>query len=79
MEMRARIRMDCAQGVKLALDGVDKLFVMSGGSSLSLRSPLQRAARDLRAINMHGLLLHEAGAELYGRVLLGLEPNTPIV
>ena len=79
MEMRARIRMDCAHGVKLALDGVDKLFVMSGGSSLSLRSPLQRAARDLRAINMHGLLLHEAGAELYGRVLLGLEPNTPIV
>ncbi len=79
MEMRGRIRMDCSQGVKLALDAVDKLFLMSGGSGLALRSPIQRSARDLHAINMHGLLLHEASAELYGRVLLGLEPNTNII
>lgn len=79
MEMRARIRMDCSQGVRFALDGAEKLFLMAGGSSLALRSPLQRAWRDLHAINMHGLLLPEASAELYGRVLLGLEPNTPII
>ena len=79
MEMRARIRMDCSQGVRFALDGAEKLFLMAGGSSLALRSPLQRAWRDLHAINMHGLLLPEASAELYGRVLLGLEPNTDIV
>lgn len=79
MEMRARIRMDCSQGVRFALDGTEKLFLMAGGSSLALRSPLQRASRDLHAINMHGLLLPEASAELYGRVLLGLEPNTILV
>ncbi len=79
METRARIRMDCSQGVRFALDGAEKLFLMAGGSSLALRSPLQRSWRDLHAINMHGLLLPEASAELYGRVLLGLEPNTDIV
>ncbi len=79
MEMRARIRMDCSQGVRFALDGAEKLFLMAGGSSLALGSPLQQASRDLHAINMHGLLLPEASAELYGRVLLGLEPNTPII
>ena len=79
MEMRARIRMDCSQGVRFALDGAEKLFLMAGGSSLALRSPLQRASRDLHAINMHGLLLPEASAELYGRVLLGLEPNTILI
>ncbi len=79
MEMRARIRMDCSHGVRFALDGAEKLFLMAGGSSLALRSPLQRASRDLHAINMHGLLLPEASAELYGRVLLGLEPNTILV
>ena len=79
MEMRARIRMDCSQGVRFALEGAEKLFLMAGGSSLALKSPLQLAWRDLHAINMHGLLLAEASAELYGRVLLGLEPNTDIV
>ena len=79
IEMRARIRMDCSQGVRFALDGAEKLFLMAGGSSLALRSPLQQASRDLHAINMHGLLLPEASAELYGRVLLGLEPNTDII
>ena len=79
MEMRARIRMDCSQGVRFALEGAEKLFLMAGGSSLALRSPLQQASRDLHAINMHGLLLPEASAELYGRVLLGLEPNTDII
>ena len=79
MEMRARIRMDCSQGVKFALEGAEKLFLMAGGSSLALKSPLQQASRDLHAINMHGLLLPEASAELYGRVLLGLEPNTEII
>ena len=79
IEMRARIRMDCSQGVRFALEGAEKLFLMAGGSSLALRSPLQQASRDLHAINMHGLLLPEASAELYGRVLLGLEPNTDII
>lgn len=79
MEMRGRMRMDCSQGVKFALDAADKLFLASGGSGLALRSPMQQASRDLHAINMHGLLLHEASAEVYGRVLLGLEPNTIII
>ena len=79
MEMRARIRMDCSQGVRFALDGAEKLFLMAGGSSLGLGSQLQQASRDLHAINMHGLLLPEASAELYGRVLLGLEPNTILI
>jgi 3-hydroxy-9,10-secoandrosta-1,3,5(10)-triene-9,17-dione monooxygenase len=44
-----------------------------------LKSPIQRAARNLQATCMHGFLLYEAGAEVYGRVLLGLDPGTPVV
>ena len=79
IEMRGRMRMDCSQGVRFALEAADKLFISSGGSGLSLRNVLQQVSRDLHAINMHGLLLHEASAEVYGRVLLGLEPNTIII
>ena len=79
LEMRGRMRMDCSQGVRFALEAADKLYISSGGSGLSLKNQLQQVSRDLHAINMHGLLLHEASAEIYGRVMLGLEPNTIII
>lgn len=77
-EMRARIRMDCSYAVRTLMEAVDKLFIGGGASALSLRSPLQRAARDLHAVNMHALLLFETSAEIYGRVLLGKGSNSPI-
>jgi 3-hydroxy-9,10-secoandrosta-1,3,5(10)-triene-9,17-dione monooxygenase len=79
MALRGRIRMDCSLAVRFCLDAVESLYMNGGASFLSLSSPLQRGARDLRATNMHGLLLLETSAEVYGRILFGLEPNTPIV
>jgi hypothetical protein len=79
MEVRARIRMDCSYAVRLLLEAVDKLFLNGGASGLSLKGSLQRAARDLHAINMHALLLFDTSAEIFGRVLLGKEPNSTIV
>ena len=79
MVMRGRIRMDCAEGVRYLMEGVDKLFHTGGAAGLSLRSAMQRAWRNLHATHMHGLLAHAPSAEIYGRLLLGKEPNTPIV
>ena len=79
MEMRGRIRMDCAHGVRLILEGADELVITGGAAGLSLRNPMQQVSRDLHATNMHGLLLLEPSAEVYGRILLGLEPNTIII
>lgn len=79
LDLRARIRGDCSFAVRLCMEAAESLLMNAGGSALSLKSPLQRAARDLRATNMHGLLLLDAAAELYGRILLGFEPNTPII
>ena len=79
LEMRARIRMDCAFAVRLLMEAVDRLMLQGGASALSLKGGLQRAARDLRATNMHGLLLFETNAEIYGRVLFGKDPGTPLV
>jgi len=79
MQLRARIRMDCSYAVRVLMEAVDKLFINSGASGLSLRGAMQRLARDLHAVNMHGLLLFDTSAEIYGRVLLGKGSNTPIV
>jgi 3-hydroxy-9,10-secoandrosta-1,3,5(10)-triene-9,17-dione monooxygenase len=79
MELRARIRMDCSYAVRTLLEAVDKLFIGSGASGLSLKGTMQKFARDLHAVNMHALLLFDTSAEIYGRVLLGKGSNSPIV
>jgi 3-hydroxy-9,10-secoandrosta-1,3,5(10)-triene-9,17-dione monooxygenase len=76
---RARMRLDCAMGVHRLLEGVEILFHAGGASGIRSSSPLTRAVADLRAANQHGLLNLEMNQELYGRVLLGLEPNTPLI
>jgi 3-hydroxy-9,10-secoandrosta-1,3,5(10)-triene-9,17-dione monooxygenase len=76
--LRGRIRMDCSLAVRFCLDAVERIYMSAGASALSLSSPIQRAARDLRATNMHGLLLLDSSAEVYGRILLGLGSNSPI-
>jgi len=79
MELRARIRMDLANAPRMCRDAVQKLFTIGGAAGLSLKSPIQLAARNLQAITMHGALLADASAEIYGRVLLGGEPGTPVI
>ena len=76
---RARVRMDCAWAVRQCLEGVEILMLASGGSGIGEKNPVQAAWRDLHAINMHGLLNLQTNQEMYGRVLLGLTPNTPLI
>lgn len=76
---RARVRMDCAHAVRQCLEAVEQLYLASGGSGIADASPTQRAWRDVHAINMHGLLNLQTNQEMYGRVLLGRTPNTPLI
>lgn len=76
---RARMRVDCAVGVRRCLEAVEILFTASGGTGVRTSSPLAKALADLKAINSHGLLQLEMNLEMYGRLLMGLEPNTPLI
>ena len=76
---RARIRMDCAFAVRLCLEAGEGIFLACGGSGLAESNPIQRAWRDLHAINQHALLQLQTNSQIYGRVLLGLEPGTDIL
>ncbi len=79
MSMRGRIRMDITTVPRLCRDATQKLLTMGGAAGLSLKSAIQLNFRNLQATTMHGLLLEEAGAEIYGRILLGVDPGTPLV
>jgi 3-hydroxy-9,10-secoandrosta-1,3,5(10)-triene-9,17-dione monooxygenase len=76
---RARVRADCAWAVRQCLEAVEILYLASGGSGIADGSALGRAWRDLHAVNMHGLLNLQTNMELYGRIVLGLKPNTPLI
>lgn len=61
---------------RLAERSVDALAAGSGGNSLYSSVPIQRIRRDVQALALHALMHPDTNAELYGRVLCGLEPNT---
>lgn len=76
LEERARSRADMGRAVELSKRAADIYAAASGGSSVYNGVPIHRIARDLQAINLHALMHPNTNAELYGRILCGLEPNT---
>lgn len=79
MSVRARIRNDITVVPKMCRDAVHKLLTIGGAAGLSNKSPIQLNWRNLQATTMHGFLLGDAGAEIYGRVLLGVDPGTGVI
>jgi 3-hydroxy-9,10-secoandrosta-1,3,5(10)-triene-9,17-dione monooxygenase len=79
MALRGRIRHDITMVPKLCRDAVHKLLTIGGAAGLSTKSPIQLNWRNLQATTMHGFLLSDAGAEIFGRVLLGVDPGTGVI
>lgn len=79
LERRAKTRMDCAFAVRLCLEASEILYLASGGAGLAESSDVQLATRDLHAINLHGMLALKTNLEMYGRMLVGLPPNSPVL
>jgi alkylation response protein AidB-like acyl-CoA dehydrogenase len=79
MPERVQARGDMGAVGRLTREAVDILASASGGSSIYNDVPIQRVHRDICAANQHALMHPNTNAELYGRVLLGLEPNSQYV
>ena len=75
---RARFRRDKAFCTQLGLQAVNRLFDLSGGHALFESEPLQRFHRDAQAVAHRDGLIMELGGQQFGRVMLGLEPDSPI-
>jgi 3-hydroxy-9,10-secoandrosta-1,3,5(10)-triene-9,17-dione monooxygenase len=78
LEQRVRARAHVSHSTGEARAAVDLLFFASGASSIQEHVPIQRYQRDIQALANHALMHPQTAIELYGRVLCGLEPNTPI-
>jgi alkylation response protein AidB-like acyl-CoA dehydrogenase len=75
---RVRSRAHVTYATGLARQAVDILFNASGATSIQPHVPIQRFQRDIQALANHAVMHTQTGTELYGRVLCGLEPNTPL-
>jgi alkylation response protein AidB-like acyl-CoA dehydrogenase len=79
LEERARVRAHVAYATRLAREAVAVLYEASGASAIQADVPIQRYQRDIQALANHAFLTAPTALELYGRILVGLEPNTPFI
>jgi 3-hydroxy-9,10-secoandrosta-1,3,5(10)-triene-9,17-dione monooxygenase len=75
---RVKSRAHVGYATGLAREAVDLLFYASGAASIQTHVPMQRYQRDMQALANHAIMHAPTAIELYGRVLCGLEPNTPL-
>jgi alkylation response protein AidB-like acyl-CoA dehydrogenase len=76
---RVEVRAAAGRVALLARQAVSTLAMASGASSIRSNVPMQRLVRDVQALSLHALIRPDTTAELYGRILVGLPPNTPFV
>jgi indole-3-acetate monooxygenase len=78
MEARALVRLAASHAVSNAVQAVDLLYIGAGANSMYVGCPLERAFRDVHAMTLH-IGVHPRVLETTGRVLFGLEPDTPLL
>jgi alkylation response protein AidB-like acyl-CoA dehydrogenase len=77
---RARVRGDAALVAKYCREAVEILVSAHGTSSMADASPLQRLWRDVHVASRHAITEWQVNLEIYGKALLGVEPNiTPLI
>jgi alkylation response protein AidB-like acyl-CoA dehydrogenase len=78
IEQRAHVRLAASHAVSSAIQAVDLLYIGAGANALYTSCLLERAFRDVHAITQH-IGVNPRVMETTGGVLLGLEPDTPLL
>jgi 3-hydroxy-9,10-secoandrosta-1,3,5(10)-triene-9,17-dione monooxygenase len=75
---RASIKSRVAAIAEFCWAGINELMNGAGANAFRSASPLQRFQRDMNMLHVHAFLDPEIASETYGRIILGLAPETPI-
>ena len=77
-EERARLRLLVAHAVQTCRDVAQDLMQASGAGAHMRSHPMQRIVRDLNTLSCHTVFDLDVGGENYGRLLLGMDPASPV-
>ncbi len=78
MEARALTRLAASHAVSSAVQAIDLVYIAGGASSIYVSCPLERAFRDVHIMTQH-IGVHPRVMHSTGRVLFGLESDTPLL
>ncbi|MBE9376284.1 acyl-CoA dehydrogenase [Saccharopolyspora sp. HNM0983] len=73
--LRTRLRMRAVHAVRQCHRALDELITAHGAGSLAETSPLHGLLRDAQTAGRHALIDPATSAELFGRILLDLDPE----
>ena len=76
VQQRQKLRAANVHAVNTAVDVIDKMYTLVGGTSVFETSCLQQQCRDVHVATQH-MMVGEPVMELAGRVLLGLDDVAP--
>ncbi len=76
LQSRAQVRLAACQATHNAIQAVDLMFALGGGTALFEGNRLERCFRDAHAAGQHVAVATMSNLEPVGRVLLGLDPGT---
>ncbi|MEU1517498.1 acyl-CoA dehydrogenase family protein [Streptomyces sp. NPDC005811] len=76
---RADVRARVGYLTELSREAVGILRKHSGASAVQKAVPIQQCFRDIEVLSTHAALAYATNSEVYGRVLVGIDPNTPFL
>jgi len=79
LEKRASNKVRASYLVRHCRNALNDIFAHCGASSFRLENSAQRFFRDLNLLSVHGFMDWDAARENWGRVWLGLPPNTRVI
>jgi len=78
LEDRAAVRIACLTAVEQSVAAADLLYRLAGSSAIFQSSPLERCWRDVHTAAQH-MQVQDGRWETAGRVLMGLDPGSPLL
>jgi len=75
LRQRAHVRLAACHATQCAIEAVDLVYALAGGSSIYEGNRLERCFRDIHVAGQHVAVAPMANQEPVGRVLFGLDPG----
>jgi alkylation response protein AidB-like acyl-CoA dehydrogenase len=78
VELRALVQLACSNACSASVRAVERVHAAAGTSANFIGHPLERCFRDVQVVRQH-IMVSPQWAEAAGRVLLGLDSQSPLI